>query len=155
MKNMARPVLAASAALLAAMMTGCASVDYSSAGMLNDMTIKGAKGAEAGQVVSLTTTGYYMLWTIPLASGDLEWDPVKRSIKGGTTFFSDQVGITELQEALQNIAETKNCDLADVYFYDSDTSYASVSESGLIGTLFGSSQIGVSAILVPRAAKAK
>ena len=155
MKNMARPVLAASAALLAAMMTGCASVNYSSAGMLGKTIVKGAKGAEAGQVVSMTTTGYYILWTIPLASGDLEWDPETRSIKGGTSFFSDQVGITELQEALHHIAETKNCNLADVYFYDSDTSYASVSEGGIIGMLFGSSQMGVSAILVPRAAKAK
>ena len=142
--------VAVAGALFAAMVTGCASVEYSSPGMLKNVTVKGAPGAEAGRHVAITTTGYNMFWCIPLASGDLRWDSANSEINGGTSFFTDQVGYQELQTALQKIAETRNCNLADVTFHDSDGFYADVSWGGLIGTLFGSSHMGVSATLVPR-----
>ena len=143
------------AALFAAMVAGCASVEYSSPGKLKNVSVKGAPGAEAGKHVAITTSGYYMLWCIPLVSGDLRWDDEKREIKGGFSFFTDQVGFQELQTALQKIAEVRNCDLADVNFHDSDGFYADVSYAGIVGSLFGSSHMGVSAILVPRKNSAK
>ena len=143
------------AALFAAMVAGCASVEYSSPGKLKNVSVKGAPGAEAGKHVAITTSGYYMLWCIPLVSGDLRWDGEKREIKGGFSFFTDQVGFQELQTALQKIAEVRNCDLADVNFHDSDGFYADVSYAGIVGSLFGSSHMGVSAILVPRERIAK
>ena len=143
------------AALSAALVTGCASVEYSSPGKLNNISVKGAPGAEAGQHVAITTSGYYMFRCIPLVSGDLRWDDEKGEIKGGASFFTDQVGFEELQTALQKIAETRNCDLADVSFSDSDGFYTDVSWGGLVGTFFGSSQMGVSAVLVPRENVAK
>ena len=130
-------------------------MEYSSPGKLSGITVKGSDGAGAGQIVSITTSGYHMFWTIPLASGDLRWDPAAGEIKGGTTFFRDQVGFQELQDALHKIAERRNCDLAEVYFTDSDCSYADVSYAGLIGALFGSSHMSVSAVLVPRTKVAK
>ncbi len=138
------------AAALAAMAAGCATENYSSPRSLDGISVKGIEGRQAEQMVVISTTGYYVLWTIPLFSGDLEWNPEKRAINGGTTFFSDMVGVSELQEALLKIAETRNCDLADVHYTDSDSSYAGASESGIIGMLFGSSQMSVSALLVPR-----
>lgn len=147
--------IAGVAALFAATVTGCASVEYSSPGKLKTVSVKGAPGAEAGQHVAITTSGYYMLWCIPLVSGDLRWDGQKREIKGGFSFFTDQVGFQELQTALQKIAEVRNCDLADVNFHDSDGFYADVSYAGIVGSLFGSSHMGVSAILVPRERIAK
>ena len=143
------------AALSAALVTGCASVEYSSPGKLNNISVKGAPGAEAGQHVAITTSGYYMFWCIPLVSGDLRWDDEKHEIKGGFSLFSDQVGYQELQTALQNIADTRNCDLAEVNFHDSDGFYADVSYAGIVGAFFGSSQMGVSAVLVPRETAAK
>ena len=148
-KTMALAV-AGFAAFFVAMVTGCASVEYSSPGQLKNVSVKGAPGAEAGQHVVITTSGYNMFWCIPLASGDLRWDGVNRDIHGGFLLFSDMVGFQELQTALQNIAETRNCNLADVSFHDTDGFYADVSWGGLIGMFFGSSQMGVSAILVPR-----
>ena len=139
------------AAAFAAIVTGCATENYSSPGMLDGVSVKGIEGRQASQMVVISTSGYYLLWTIPLASGDLEWNPVKRSINGGFTLFSDQVGIDELQTSLLKIAESRNCDLADVHYVDSDASYAGVSDLGsIIGCLFGSSQMSVSALLVPR-----
>ena len=147
--------LAGVAALFAAMVTGCASVEYSSPGKLANVSVKGAPGAEAGRHVVITTTGYNMFWSVPLVSGDLRWDGAKREIKGGFSLFTDQVGFQELQTALQKIAETRNCDLADVSFHDADGFYADVSWGGLIGMFFGSSQMSISAILVPRETIAK
>jgi len=148
-------VVAGIAALFAAMVAGCASVEYSTPGKLKNVTVKGAPGAEAGQHVAITTLGYNMFGCIPLVSGDLRWDDEKHEIKGGFSLFSDQVGYRELQTALQNIAETRNCDLAEVNFHDSNGFYADASWGGLVGMCFGSSQMGVSAILVPRGNAAK
>ena len=138
-------------ALVASMVAGCATVTYSSPGMLEDVSVKGVDG-KVGQAILIDTSGYYMFWAIPLVSGDLRWSEEKKSIEGGTSFFSDQVGIEELQTALLKIAESRNCDLADVSYFDGDASYAGPSYGGAVGTFFGSSHMSVSAILVPRKA---
>ena len=133
--------------------TGCATAYCSSQGALDGMAYKGANGAPS-ELVYITTTGYYFLWSLPLASGDLRWNEDTKSINGGTCFFSDMVGATELQTALLKIAETRNCDVIDIAFHDADTSYAGPSYGGAIGAFFGSSQIGISGVLVPRTPKA-
>ena len=138
------------AAALVASAAGCATVSYSSPGMLKGVTVRGEKGAEDGQVVVIDTTGFYMFWTVPIVTGDLRWNPEKRSIEGGTSLFKDQVGLNEIQSALLKIADSRNCDLAEVYYNDSDSSYAGVSYGGAIGSCFGSSHMSVSALLVPR-----
>ena len=143
------------AALIASMAAGCASVTYSSRGALKGVSVKGVKNVEGAQFVMIDTSGYYMFWTIPLVSGDLRWNPEKRSIEGGTSLFKDQVGLSEIQSALIQLAESRNCDLAEVYFNDTDATYAGVSYSGAIGSCFGSSQMCVSALLVPRKTSAK
>ena len=138
------------AAIIASMAAGCASVKYSSPGMLDNVSVKGVEGRKPGQVVLIDTSGFYMFWTIPLVSGDLRWNDQKKSIEGGASFFKDQVGVDELQSALLKIAESRNCDLADVYVHDTDSSYAGVSYGGAVGSCFGSSHMSISAILVPR-----
>ena len=138
------------AALIASMAAGCASINYSTPGRLDNVSVKGLEGRKAGQMVMIDTTGFYFLWTIPLVSGDLRWDDDTKSIKGGTSLFKDQVGVDELQSALLKIAESRNCDLADVYVQDSDATYAGPSYGGAVGSCFGSSHMSISAILVPR-----
>ena len=138
------------AALVASVAAGCASVTYSSPGMLDNVSVKGVEGRKPGQAVLIDTSGFYMFWTVPLVSGDLRWNDEKKSIEGGSSFFKDQVGVDELQTALLKIAESRNCDLVDVYVRDSDSSYAGVSYGGAVGSCFGSSHMSISAVLVPR-----
>ena len=138
------------AAAAAAFAAGCATVKYSSPGALEGVAVKGIEGRPAPQHVVVNTSGYYLLWTLPLFSGDLRWNDAKKSINGGTSFFRDQVGVNELQSALKQIAEARDCDLADVHVVDSDTSYADATAFPLIDWLFGSSQMCMSALLVPR-----
>ena len=143
------------AALIASVAVGCASVTYSTPGKLDNVAVRGVKNLEGAQFVMIDTSGYYMFWTIPLVSGDLRWNDRKRSIEGGTSLFKDQVGLGEIQSALIKLAESCNCDLAEVYCNDTDATYAGVSYTGAIGTCFGSSQLCVSALLVPRKTSAK
>ena len=133
--------------------TSCATVYRSSQGALDGLTYKGANGAPA-ELVYITATGYYFMWSLPLASGDLRWNKETKSINGGTRLFCDMVGATELQTALLKMAESRNCDVIDITYNDSDTSYAGASYGGAVGVFFGSSQIGISGVLVPRTAKA-
>ena len=79
------------AGLVALMAAGCATVTYTSPGMLDNVSVKGVEGRKLGQAVLIDTSGFYMFWTIPLVSGDLRWNEQKKSIEGGTSFFKDQV----------------------------------------------------------------
>ena len=128
---------------------GCATVYRTTPGSLTSMGYKDADATPLEHVY-ITTTGYHCLWSIPLASGDLRWNEEKQSINGGTCLFSDMVGIDELQNALLKIAESRNCDVIDVVFDDSDATYAGVSYGGIVGAFFGSSHMGVSGVLVPK-----
>ena len=139
----------AAAALAVASTTGCATIAQSSPGALKGVKIKGADG-EPRELVFIDTSGYYMFWAIPLASGDVRWNDETKTIEGGTSIFSDQVSLGEVQHALLKYAESRNCDLAEVYNSDSDTSYAGASYGGAIGSCFGCSRMNVSAVLVPR-----
>lgn len=147
---MKAPKLGVLAAAFAAIAAGCATVNYSSPGALEGISLKGVEGRQAVQQVVINTSGYYVLWTLPLASGDLRWNDGKQTINGGTTLFRDQVTVEALQSALLKIAETRNCDLADVHIADADTSYAGSTGFPLISWIFGSSQMCMSALLVPR-----
>ena len=138
------------AALIASVAAGCATVTYTAPGRLDNVIVKGVEGRKVGQAVLIDTSGFYMFWMIPLVSGDLRWNDATKSIEGGASFFRDQVGVDELQSALLKIAESRDCDLADVYVHDSDASYAGPSYGGVVGTCFGSSHMSISAILVPR-----
>ena len=133
--------------------TGCATVYRSSQGALDGVAYKGANGVPSEHLY-IKTTGYYFLWSLPLASGDVRWNANTKSINGGTCLFRDFVGVAELQNALLKIAETRNCDVIDIAYHDADTSYAGPSYGGVIGALFGSSEIGISGVLVPKKPKA-
>ena len=152
---MKKIIMKIGAAALIASAAGCASVTYSTPGKMDKVAVKGVKSVEGAQFVMIDTSGYYMFWTIPLVSGNLRWNDQKKSIEGGTSIFRDQVGLGELQNALIKLAESRNCDLAEVYYNDTDATYAGVSYSGAIGSCFGSSQMCVSALLVPRRTSAK
>ena len=141
-------------AMLLAGTTGCATVYRSSPGALDGMAYKGTNGVPSEHIY-IKTTGYYFLWSLPLASGDLRWNEEAKSINGGTCFFSDMVGATELQNALLKIAEARNCDVMDIAYHDADTSYAGPSYGGAVGVFFGSSQIGISGVLVPKKDKSE
>ena len=139
--------LAALSALV--LCSGCATISTSKKGTLDGIAVKGADGVPV-EHVWLGTSGEYLLWTIPFGSGRFYWNAKKNKLDTEIAWFQDCVGIAELQEALLKYADSRNCDVVDVSYYDADTSYAGASYEGLLGALFGSSYMGVSAVLIPR-----
>lgn len=142
--------LALLGAAMLALVQGCASMELSSPEALSGVTIEGETG-KVGQHVVIDVSGYYFLWTVPLVSGDISWNAEERKIEEGFLFFEDKVSIADLQNALLLLAESRNCDLVDVAFDDTDDSFGDLkSIGGLVGALFGDSRMCVSATLVPR-----
>ena len=145
-----RSILAMAAMAALAVCSGCATIKTSKPNSLDGITFKGADAAPL-EHVWLSVSGEYMFSSLPLASGQFFWNEETNQLDTRTVFFEDLVGLSELQEALLKYADSKNCDLVDVTYYDADTSYADVScYEGLVGFLFGNSTMGVSAVLVPR-----
>ena len=146
MRNILKPILCVAFAVL---ITGCATITSTPYGALEGVKLEGTDG-KPSEVVFIESTGFYILWAVPLFSGDIRRNIEKKNIEGGVSFFKDHLSLTNLQNAITNYADSRNCDLVDVIDNDTNTSYAEASETGLIGALFGSSTINVSAVLVPK-----
>ncbi len=133
----------------AVLITGCATITSVPYDTLDGIKLDGTD-RKPSEVVFIESTGFYILWQVPLFSGDIRWNSEKKSIEGGVSFFKDHVSISNLQNAITNYADSRNCDLVDVIYDNMSASYAEASETGLIGAFFGSATINVSAVLVPR-----
>lgn len=145
LKGMAAAGMAAAMAVFA---PGCATMESSAPNDLAGVTVKGAAG-QAREHVVIDTTGYYLFNMLPLVTGDIRWDARKRSIKGGTSLFRDHMGEAKLQNALVNLAKSRNCDLADVSYYSNGETFAQT-DNAFFGALLYRANMGVSATLVPR-----
>ena len=146
MRNILKPILIAAFAVL---ITGCATITSTPYDTLDGVKLDGTNG-KPSEVVFIESTGFYILWQVPIFSGDIRWNSEKKSIEGGFSLFRDHVSLSNLQTAITNYADSRNCDLVDVIYNNANASYAEASEVGLIGALFGSATINVSAVLVPR-----
>ena len=146
MKNILKSILIAAFAVL---ITGCATITSTPYDKLDGIKLDGTDG-KPSEVVFIESTGFYMLWQVPIFSGDIRWNSEKKSIEGGFSLFKSHLSLVNLQKAITNYADSRNCDLVDVIYNDSNKSYGEASETGLIGALFGSTTINVSAVLVPR-----
>ena len=146
MKNILKSILIAAFAVL---ITGCATITSTPYDKLDGIKLDGTDG-KPSEVVFIESTGFYILWQVPIFSGDIRWNSEKKSIEGGFSLFRSHLSLVNLQKAITNYADSRNCDLVDVIYNDSNKSYGEASETGLIGALFGSTTINVSAVLVPR-----
>jgi len=146
MKNILKSVLGVAFAVF---VTGCATVTTTPYSTLEGVKLNGTDG-KPSEVVFLENTGLYILWQVPIFSGEIKWNSEKKCLESGVSLFKDNISLANLQNALTKYADSRNCDLVDVIYNDTNASYAEASETGLIGALFCSATINVSAVLVPR-----
>ncbi|MBR6373544.1 MAG: hypothetical protein IKS20_10210 [Victivallales bacterium] len=146
MRNIFKSILGVA---LLVLVSGCATITSTPYSALDGVKLQGTD-RKPSEVVFIECMGLYTLWQVPIFSGDIRWDSEKKSIKGGFSLFRDHVSLANLQNAITNYADSRNCDLVDVIYNNTNASYAEASETGLIGALFGSATINVSAVLVPR-----
>ena len=146
MRNIFKSLLCVAFAVL---ITGCATITSTSYDTLDGVKLNGTD-RKPSEVVFIESTGFYILWAVPIFSGNIKWNSEKKNIEGGVSFFKDNISLTYLQNAITKYADSRNCDLVDVVYNDTNASYAEASATGLIGALFGSSTMNVSAVLVPK-----
>ena len=140
------------AALLAtALAVGCAHVDISAPKSLSGLDVLGSPNQADRQVV-VRNSGIHVLWSFPLASGDMRWDDATQDVKGGLAFFSDYCNTANCMDVLQAVAKRENCDLVDVYFTDmTKSSFDVTSIPGLFAWVGGLYEVQACGILRPRA----
>ena len=146
MRNILKPILCVA---FAALIIGCAIITSTSYDKLEGVKLNGTD-RKPSEVVYIESTGFYILWQVPIYSGKIKWNSEKKCLEGGVSFFKDNISLANLQNAITKYADSRNCDLVDVIYNDTNASYAEASETGLIGALFCSATINVSAVLVPR-----
>ena len=83
--------------------------------------VQGTDGTPS-QLVCIDCLGYYILWVVPLVSGDIRWNNEKKTIEGGFSLFKDHVSRENIQKAITNFADSRNCDLLDITYNDSGKS---------------------------------
>ena len=135
---------------VALLLGGCATVRMSSAGSLAGIDVNGAQG-RADRVIQVANEGYYLFQTFPLVAGDVRWDAQSKSIKGGISFFSNQLKNDRMLAALTRYADSRNCDLIGVVVNDRNT--CPVGFFGLMdlfNTFIGYQAVSYSAVLRPR-----
>lgn len=127
-----------SAALLFA---GCNTVAVSNPGSLSGIDVRGA-GGRADRVVTLGTECYYLLWSLPLASGNMsDWDAAAKAPKNSVSFFADETSLRKLEDMLYRYAESHGCDVCDIIYECDDDADVNFIQSR---------SASVSGVLVPR-----
>lgn len=145
-------LLKVAAFLPMALAVGCAHVDISSPKSLSGLDVLGSPTPADRQVV-VRNSGLHVLWSFPLASGDMRWDEKTQDIKGGLSFFHDHCNTKVCMEVLEGIANRENCDLVGVYFTDmTKSSFDVTSIPGLFAWVGGLYEVQACGILRPRAA---
>lgn len=130
--------LAFAAALLLA---GCNTVQISSPGALAGVDVKGA-GGRADRVIMIGTDCYYLLWTLPLVSGNMtDWDGAEKRVENSVKLFSDEATPMKLQDMLYRYADSLDCDVTDIVYKFDDDAEISVVQC---------QSANVSGVLVPR-----
>lgn len=136
-------------AVIAVASAGCATITITSPGMLEGIKFKGTKGTPT-QLIFIEGTCYSLFRVIPLWSGDIRWNSETKSINGRFRPLENHVSLDNIQKAITNYASSHNCDVVDIVFNNIDTSYADAGENGLLWSMFNSSAMTVSAVLVPK-----
>ena len=145
-------LLKAAALLPVVLAAGCAHVDISAPKSLSGLDVLGSPNQADRQVV-VRNSGIHVLWSFPLASGDMRWDDETQDVKGGLAFFHDYCNTAVCMDVLEGIAKRENCDLVDVYFTDmTKSSFDVTSIPGLFAWVGGLYEVQACGILRPRGA---
>lgn len=120
-------------------LVGCSTVEMSSTGSMDD----------GKRLLVIQAKSYQIARAVPLFSNGLTWDAEDNKVSRTPVFFSDEADTQHLYDMAKKIAQRENCNLGDVTFIDN---YWALDPSLLYG-LISSSDVAISAVLIPRQAK--
>ena len=151
--------LFSAAAISAALLAGCSTVERTSPGIMEKFDVVGSD-VQATETVLIRNSGWTLLYFIPGLFGDVTWEPKanngKGDINGGLWLLQDKCNVSDCYETLQKLAEQQNCDLTNVTLVDN--SLIGLGFTGYLELLccfVESNDVMVSGVLRPRGGKTR
>ena len=113
-----KTLISAATIAAAVLVGGCSTVKMSEKGSLAGIDVKGADG-KADRTLCVGNEGCFLFNTIPLISGDMDWDAKKKGINTwALSPFKNEATVRRLTDAFYRYAESENCDVVDVVVDD-------------------------------------
>ena len=123
------------------LLAGCNTVAISQPGSLVGVDVKGADG-RADRVITIGNDCYFLLWTLPLISGNMtDWDSKGNCLENSVKIFSNEITQQKLQDMLFRYADMLGCDVTDVIYRCDDDAEINIVQC---------QSASVSGVLVPR-----
>lgn len=138
----------AAAIAAAVLVGGCSTVKMSERGSLAGVDVEGA-GGKAERTLCVGNEGCFLFNTIPLISGDMDWNAKKKGIDTwALSVFKNETTVQRLTDAFYRYAESENCDVVDVVV-DDRTQYP-IGITDFEKYIFMSHELYVTGVLKPR-----
>ena len=143
-----KTLVSAAAIAAAVLVGGCSTVKMSEKGSLVGIDVKGANG-KAERTLCVGNEGCFLFNTIPLLSGDMDWNAKKKGIDiWALSAFKNETTASRLTDAFYRYAESENCDVVDVVV-DDRTQYP-IGILDLWTYVFATRELYVTGVLKPR-----
>lgn len=98
-------------------LSGCASIERTSPGMMDGLDIVGGD-SPAVQTVCVRTSGFGLFYICTGICGDVGYDKSKHDIEGGCLLFSDKCNCSDCYRTLQAIANDEGKTLTNVNMFN-------------------------------------
>jgi len=135
------------AGLALAVLTGCASLERTSPGMMNGLDVVGGT-SPAEQTICARVNGFGLLYICTLICGDVAFDNASRGVKGGFLLFQDRCNGADCYRTLHAIANSEGRQLTNVNMFNNSLPQQGVTGyADFIAWFFESEDVGCSGVL--------
>jgi len=105
------------AGLSAALFAGCASIECTSPGMMDDLDVIGGD-TPAEQTVCVRNFGFGLFYICTGICGDVRYNKAEHDIEGGCLLFEDACNCSDCYRTVQAVANDKGKVLTNVNFFN-------------------------------------
>lgn len=105
------------AAMAAAALAGCASIECTSPGMMDGLDVVGGD-TPAEQTVCVRNFGWGLLYLFTGICGDTRYDKEKHDINGGFLLFQDVCNCSDCYRTLQEVANDQGKQLTNINMFN-------------------------------------
>jgi len=135
------------AGLALAALTGCASVERTSPGMMDGLDVVGGEGP-ALQTVCVRNSGIALFHAIVAECGDVSYNKATHEMEGGMTFFDYQCDCFHCYKTMQDIANDEGKALTNVSMFNNSLPSGGITGYlQLLGFLIEFEDVGSSGVL--------
>jgi len=135
------------AGLALAVLTGCASLERTSPGMMDGLDVVGGD-MPAEQTICARVNGFGLLYICTLICGDVEYNKASHGVTGGFLLFRDKCNCADCYRTLQAIANAEGRELTNVNMFNNSLPQQGITGySDFIAWFFESEDVGCSGVL--------